>query len=240
MDSSVLVELVVWYAVFLFSTSLHEAMHALTASFGGDKTAQNSGQATLNPLPHIRRERLGMVIVPLLSFFLNFYQTGSGWMFGWASAPFNPYWAARHPRRAFAMSLAGPLAHLLPATVAWIAMAVGLRTGLFQFGARHGLSMLVVPTNPDQPLLMALCMILGILFQLNIILCIFNLLPLPPMDGSEVWYFFIKREEDRLRWRYTFNSYSLAGLMLAWYVFPRVFMPVYWTLLSYLRWFGAA
>lgn len=240
MDLSVLTELVVWYAVFLFSTSLHEASHALAAAYGGDYTAYSSGQATLNPVPHIRRERMGMVVVPLISFFFSLYQYGSGWMFGWASAPFNPYWAARYPRRAFVMSLAGPLSHLIPAAAAWVAMLVGLKTGLFQPGMHEAVNLIVAPAGDGQPLLRALCMILGVMFQLNIILCVFNLLPFPPMDGSELWYLFMKKEEDRLRWRYHFNSYSLAGLLLAWYVFPRVFMPVYWTVLRYLFHFGLA
>lgn len=114
MDASVLVSLVIWYAVFLFSTSLHEAAHALAAAYGGDNTAYGAGQATLNPLPHIRRERVGMVVVPLVSFFFNLYRYGTPWMFGWASAPFNPYWAARYPKRSFVMSLSGPLSHLIP------------------------------------------------------------------------------------------------------------------------------
>lgn len=207
MTASFLTDLMVWYIIFLFSTTLHEASHAFISAWGGDDTASRSGQVTLNPMPHIKREKVGMVVVPILSFFLNH----GSWMIGWASAPFNPYWAARHPKRSFLMSLAGPLSHLIPITIAGIAIVVGARTGFFdgQSGAA-----------------MAIHRFFSIMLLLNIILLIFNLMPLPPLDGSEIWYLFIKSEESRLRWRFTANSYSLAGLLLAWYCFPYVYYPV--------------
>src|SRR5688572_25160812 len=109
-----------WFVVFLFSTTLHEASHAFAAQRLGDVTAYGGGQVTLNPLPHIRREPLGMVVVPLLSFFL------SGWMFGWASAPYDPIWAQRSPKRAALMALAGPLSNLLLVLIAGTVLRVGL------------------------------------------------------------------------------------------------------------------
>ncbi|MEQ1352595.1 MAG: site-2 protease family protein, partial [Candidatus Acidiferrum sp.] len=71
----------IWYVAFLFSTTCHEAAHALVAKMGGDETASEGGQVSLNPFPHIRRELFGMVIVPLLSYVVNRS------MIGWASAP---------------------------------------------------------------------------------------------------------------------------------------------------------
>jgi hypothetical protein len=68
---------VLWYVVFLLSTTAHEASHALVAKLGGDPTAFHGGQVTLDPLPHIRREPFGMVLIPILS-----YATG-GWMMAW-------------------------------------------------------------------------------------------------------------------------------------------------------------
>src|SRR6266481_10012309 len=59
---------VIWYIVFLFSTTCHEASHALAAKMGGDLTAFEGGQVTLNPIPHIRRSMLGMVVVPIVSY----------------------------------------------------------------------------------------------------------------------------------------------------------------------------
>ena len=85
---------VVFYLVFLFSTVLHEAAHAWTALRGGDPTAYHGGQVSLDPRPHIRREPFGMIMLPLISL------AASGWIFGYASAPYDPRWAEQHPRRA--------------------------------------------------------------------------------------------------------------------------------------------
>src|SRR5258708_22015470 len=61
----------IWYVAFLFSTTCHEAAHALAAKIGGDDTAFAGGQVSLNPLPHIQREPWGMVVVPILSLIIN-------------------------------------------------------------------------------------------------------------------------------------------------------------------------
>ena len=61
----------IWYIVFLFSTTCHEASHTLAAKMGGDDTAALGGQLTLNPIPHIRREPFGMVVIPLLAFLFS-------------------------------------------------------------------------------------------------------------------------------------------------------------------------
>ena len=84
----------VYYVVFLFSTTLHEAAHAWAAIRGGDPTAYHGGQVSLDPRAHIRREPFGMVGLPLISVVL------SGWPFGFASAPCDPRWAMRYPKRA--------------------------------------------------------------------------------------------------------------------------------------------
>ena len=76
---------------------VHEAMHALVAWKGGDPTAYHGGQVSLSPIPHIRREPIGMLVVPLLTAFTQ------GWAMGWASAPYDPVWAERHPKRAALM-----------------------------------------------------------------------------------------------------------------------------------------
>ena len=107
MDAQTLALFPVWYAAFLLSLTCHEAGHAWVARRGGDDTAYLSGQVSLNPWPHIRREPIGTILVPLVTYF-----TGtSRWMMGWASAPYDPRWEDRHPRRAAAMSAAGPAAN---------------------------------------------------------------------------------------------------------------------------------
>ena len=126
MNTEFLIAGVVWYVVFLLSTTCHEAAHAWAAQLGGDLTAFHGGQVSLDPIPHIRREPFGMVIFPLLT-----YATG-GWMMGWASAPFDPHWSERYPRRAAWMSLAGPGANFTLAILAGILIHIGIWTGFFR------------------------------------------------------------------------------------------------------------
>ncbi|MDR2391074.1 MAG: site-2 protease family protein [Planctomycetota bacterium] len=220
MSNSILVNLLVWYLVFLFSTSLHEAAHAWAAARGGDFTAYAAGQVTLNPVPHIRREKFGMIVMPFLSFFLN----GGAWMWGWASAPFNPAWAARYPGRSLIMALAGPLSHLAPILAAWTVMLIGLATGFFGFPTHRG--MFPVDMGNGGSFSWGLASLCNIVYLLNSVLLVFNLMPLPPMDGSEIWIAFAAREEDRLRRRSLLASYSFVGMVLAWYLFPRVYTPM--------------
>ena len=114
-----------WFVAFLFSTTVHEAMHALAALRGGDPTAYHGGQVTLSPIPHIKREPIGMLVVPLLTALTQ------GWAIGWASTPYDPYWAARYPKRAALMAAAGPAGNLAVAFVAFVVIKIGLASGWF-------------------------------------------------------------------------------------------------------------
>ena len=109
-----------WYVAFLFSTTVHEAAHAWAALRLGDPTAYLGGQVTLNPIPHIRREPIGTVLFPIVTFLVG------GWMMGWASVPYDPVWAERYPRRAAWMALAGPAANLLIAIVSGLSIRLGV------------------------------------------------------------------------------------------------------------------
>ena len=82
-----------FYAVFVFSVTVHEAAHAYTAMRGGDLTAYHGGQVSLDPLPHMKRELFGMVILPIITIFTN------GFPIGYASAPYDPAWADRKSTR---------------------------------------------------------------------------------------------------------------------------------------------
>src|SRR6187431_1047461 len=136
--------LLVWYVVFLFSTTFHEAAHSLVAYWGGDRTAYEGGQVSLDPLPHIRREPFGLVVFPILSFFLW------GWMIGWASAPYDPEWARRAPKKYAAMSFAGPAANLLLGAIAFVLIRVGLGAGWFELSAGgFRLDGLVTAASPE-------------------------------------------------------------------------------------------
>ncbi|MBZ5702244.1 MAG: site-2 protease family protein [Acidobacteriia bacterium] len=198
-----------WYIAFLFSTTCHEAAHALAAKLGGDETAALGGQVTLNPLPHIRREPFGMVLVPLLSFVF------SGSMMGWASAPFDPSWQRRHPHRAAWMALAGPGANFTLMLLA----GIWLRLGVTQ----HWFHRAVATGGPG-----LLATILGIFFSLNLLLGTFNLLPVPPLDGSSVVMLFLP-ESKALRYLDWLreNNFAMLGLVAAFLFFGRIYEYIY-------------
>jgi Zn-dependent protease len=197
----------IWYVAFLFSTTCHEAAHALAAKIGGDDTASSGGQVTLNPVPHIQREPWGMVVIPILSLIVN------GSLIGWASAPYNPEWERRHPRRAAWMALAGPATNYTLMLIAVLLLHVGwtyhwLRTdetGRADF-----------PTT-----------VLGVFFFLNLLLGTFNLLPVPPLDGSTGIMLFMgdARAQRYLNWLRG-NSYAMVGLLLGIVVFRYIFPPI--------------
>ena len=216
-----------WFVVFLFSTTLHEASHAFIALRLGDPTAYHGGQVTLNPLPHVRREPFGMVLVPILSFFMG------GWMFGWASAPYDPRWALRHPRRAAWMALAGPAANLLLVIVAGLFIRLGMRVGYFHAPQVVRFSEVTAPT--DLPGAAGLATLLSVLFTLNLVLLVFNLLPLPPLDGSGVVQLLMSGDLAR-RYQTLVRQPMLAwvGILIAWRFFGPIFRPIHGLALSLL------
>jgi Zn-dependent protease len=197
----------IWYVAFLFSTTCHEASHALVAKIGGDDTAERGGQVTLNPIPHIRREPWGMVVIPIISFL--FAQT----MIGWASAPFNPEWERRYPRRAAWMALAGPAANFTLMLIAAILIRVGRGEGWFHRGAAGEPSMLGT--------------VLSVFFALNLLLGCFNLLPVPPLDGSAGIMVLMPFQSAQryLDWLRT-TPYRSLGLLAAILVFRYLYGPI--------------
>ncbi len=210
-----------WYVAFLLSLTCHEAAHALVADWGGDSTAAMGGQVTLNPVPHIQREPFGTVLVPIISLFWM------QWMIGWASAPYDPYWEQRYPRRAAWMALAGPAANLLLAIAAAIAIRIGLAVGYLEPGFMSFTSL--VAGAPGE-ISSAVATFLSILFAQNILLMAFNLLPVPPLDGHVAVGLFLS-ESATLRFIEFVRQpgYGLIGLLIAWNLFGYIFGPVFRT-----------
>jgi len=200
-----------WYLVFVFSTTFHEAAHAWTAYKLGDDTAHRGGQVTLDPTPHIRRSPFGMVVVPILSYLYN------GWMIGWASAPYNPRWAIAYPKRSALMSLAGPGANLALVIGAAILIRLGIAMHFFEAPARITFSH-VVDANTGGAYFLA--SLLSICFSLNLLLCAFNLMPLPPLDGSGALLLFTNPQTaEKLLSHLRQPQFQLFGLFISWKVF---------------------
>lgn len=216
-----------WYPVFLLSTTLHEAAHAWVAYRGGDQTAYQHGSLTLNPIPHIRREPFGMVVVPVLSFVM------SGWMLGWASVPYDRIWADRYPRRAAWMSLAGPGANLVLTIVAGLLIRAGMLAGVFY--APDSITFDTVTVSGSVGGWADAATVLSILFTLNLILLVFNLIPLPPLDGFGALPLFIGVEQAaRAQQFFRQPMVSLIGIIIAWNVFSPLFGPIHIAALNIL------
>ncbi len=211
----------VYYVVFLFSTTLHEAAHAWAAMRGGDLTAYHGGQVSLDPTPHIRREPFGMVILPIASVLL------SGWPFGFASAPYDPRWAMRHPRRAGWMALAGPASNLLLVLLSLVAIRVGDLLGVL--GAPESVSFGHIVESTRGGLWSGIAFLLSVFFSLNLLLGAFNLLPVPPLDGSGAVPLLLTpaatAKYQEFIW--TQRGLSFIGIVIAWKVFDTIFHPLW-------------
>jgi Zn-dependent protease len=202
-----------WYGAFLLSTVCHEASHAWVASRLGDDTALKGGQVTLNPIPHIRREPIGMVVVPILSWFAG------GWLIGWASAPYSMEWARTFPKRAALMALAGPATNLALALTA----ALFIRFG-FEWNVVNLSSVAVAPAGGAAAFAAQL---LSIFLSLNLLLCLFNMIPLPPLDGSNAPLLLLppaaaQKYSEILR----YPLFRYAGILFASRLIPPILPPL--------------
>jgi Zn-dependent protease len=227
MDGIDFVTAFVWFASFLFSTAVHEAMHAFAAWRLGDPTAYHGGQVSLSPVPHVAREPIGMLVLPLITSFTQ------GWAIGWASAPYDPDWAARYPRRAAIMAAAGPLGNFLIAAAAFIVLRGGLELGLFAAPNRVRFESLVELAGGGPSFATTL---LSVLLVQNVFLGVFNLLPLPPLDGASVVRGFAARRVGEVFDTLSANpAFSMVGLVVAWQVFPMFAGRLFLVLLAALH-----
>ena len=217
LDGTFFALLGIWYIVFLFSTVAHEAAHGLAAHIGGDPTAYEGGQVTLDPVGHIKRSPFGMVFIPILSFL----QTG--WMMGWASVPFDSEWGKRHPRRQAVMSLAGPAANFALALIGVIAIKVLLAAGVFDVPYQLGFTQLVREAGEPRAgsLVNGLAIALSVLVNLNVLLGFFNLMPIPPLDGAGVAEGLLPSSLGKLYEQMRqIPILQFVGLLVAWNLFP--------------------
>lgn len=217
-DAEMLRALPVWFTATLLSLTVHEASHAWIGGRGGDRTAAD--QVTLDPTPHVAREPFGMIAVPILSFLLN----GGSWMIGFASAPYDPHWAQRFRKEAALMALAGPVSNFALALLAAGVIHAGIAWGSWE-PAFGGLDEVVASAGGERS---ALTTFVSVLFSVNILLGLFNLIPLAPLDGHAVVPLFLNEKWSR-KWLRLFEDRgaSFVGLAIAWVIFARLAGPVY-------------
>ena len=218
----------VYYVVFLFSTTVHEAAHAWAGKLGGDLTAYHGGQVTLDPRPHIRREPFGMVVLPVLSTLL------SGWPFGFASAPYDREWALRYPRRAGWMAVAGPAANLFLVVLAAIVIRTGMVIGVFAPPDSAGFDSIVASSWGG--VWQGAAFVISVVFSLNLMLACLNMIPVPPLDGSAAVVLALSEETARKYQQLLRSSqaFGMMGLLIAWRLFDLLYDPIFTTALNLL------
>lgn len=193
-------------AVLIFSVVVHEVAHAWQARREGDHTAEELGRITLNPLPHL--DPIGSVLVPLALHF-----SGSGFLFGWARpVPVNPANYREYVWGDIRVSLAGIVSNLILAVLATLAAVA-----VFKLEAATG------PLGGVMDVLRQ-ATLYGIL--INLILAFFNLIPIPPLDGSHVLFHALPRKVA-LRYRQT-GQYGILVLMGLLFVAPGAFRFLMW------------
>ena len=183
--------------VLLFSIVIHEIAHGSVAYYLGDPTAKHAGRLTINPLKHL--DPFGSVILPLLLLLVTF---GRGPIFGWAKpVPINPYNFRDKKWGNLKVALAGPGSNLA------IALCFGFLLRFFNL--------------PLQFL-----NLLSIIVILNLLLGIFNLIPIPPLDGSHILFSLLPAQTFKIQ--KIFFRYGIFILILfIFLIFPLIFPLIF-------------
>jgi len=197
-------QLLFYFLVIIPSAIIHEYSHGAVANMLGDPTAKYAGRLTLNPLAHI--DPWGTVLMPLLIFFIS---QGS-FLFAYAKpVPYNPY-NLRYPRWGPPLvALAGPVSNLL------LALICGL---LVRLATAYSTSSLFLGASG----------FLAIIIYANIILAVFNLLPIPPLDGSKLLFALLPERAFQLQ--AFFERYGIIILLIFIFYAFHLISPIIQTL----------
>jgi Zn-dependent protease len=183
-------------AVLIMSVVIHEVSHGYVADFLGDPTARYAGRLTLNPIKHL--DFIGSFLVPLFTYMLG------GFIFGWARpVPYNPYNLKDQRWGPAIVGIAGPVSNIITAV-------------FFGLLIRLGNSIFVLPE--------AFIAIATLIVFINIILAVFNLVPIPPLDGSKVLFALIPYKYHEVQ--YKLEQYGFLLLLLFIFFFFQLIIPI--------------
>jgi Zn-dependent protease len=189
-------EFVILIAILIMSIVIHELAHGYSALALGDPTAKYAGRLTLNPIRHL--DVVGSFIVPFISYALG------GFIFGWAKpVPYNPFNLKNQRWGELMVAVAGPLSNILLAFVFGILVRASDFLGLAS----------------DAFLSLAVFIVF-----INVILAIFNLVPIPPLDGSKILFAFLPYRYGRLR--AILEAYGLILVILFIFFFLHLIFPI--------------
>jgi Zn-dependent protease len=196
-------------SVLILSIVVHEVAHAWQARREGDDTAERLGRITLNPLSHL--DLMGSFIVPMALYF-----SGTGFLFGWAKpVPVNPANYRNYVAGDIRVSMAGIVSNIFLALGATLLMAMLVKLRSF--------------VGPLGGVLDSALLALNYAVFINLILAFFNLIPVPPLDGSHVLAHLLP---DALALKYRqFGQYGVLALMGVLYFIPGAFGVVLWPVL---------
>jgi len=200
---------ILFFAVFIYSIVVHEVAHAYAANLFGDSTAKNEGRITFNPISHI--DLWWSILLPVMMYM------STGMLFGGAKpVPINPLRFYNRRLGMSLVSLAGPLSNL---TLAFSAAAL-LNVLIFINFAPYGFVELLFK-----------------IFQINIVLAVFNLIPIPPLDGSKLLVYFMPPEYEYTMYRMEFIGFIILIAVMMTGAFSKiinfVLAPAYQLVIPY-------